>query len=163
MPEILITARGPEDWRRVLAEPDKHWCSGYSARALAYCSQSARDFPPSVRGVFSASPCTLFHKIKMLVGIVEHRVPPPGRGYRSQTDLFVLAKSGKDLVSIAVEGKVSGRISTDGGRSNRMRRIDLLLVKTHDFAAGLAPRGSVSEDIATGFVLVEPRAQTDVG
>jgi hypothetical protein len=40
-------------------------------------------------------------------GIVEHRVPLPGRGYPSQTDLFVLAKSGKDLVSIAVEGKVS--------------------------------------------------------
>lgn len=107
MREILIPSQGPEDWRRVLAEPDKHWRRRYSAKALAYCWESARDFPPSVRRVFSASPFTVFHKIEMLIGIVEHRVPLPGRGYPSQTDLFVLAKSEGDLVSIAVEGKVS--------------------------------------------------------
>jgi uncharacterized protein DUF6946 len=105
--EFLIPARTPDDWQRLLAEPDKHWRSGYSAKALAHCWQSARDFPPSVRTVFTSSPFELFHGITMLLGIPEHRVPLPGRGKASQTDLFVLAKSGDDLVSITVEGKVA--------------------------------------------------------
>jgi len=37
----------------------------------------------------------------------------PGKGYDSQNDLFVLAKSGGELVSIAVEGKVSEPFSNE--------------------------------------------------
>ena len=107
MGEFLIPARTADDWKHLLAEPDKHWRTGYSAKALAHCWQSARDFPPSVRAVFNASPIELFQGITMLLGIPERRVPLPGRGKASQTDLFVLAKSGDDLVSIAVEGKVA--------------------------------------------------------
>jgi hypothetical protein len=33
--KILIPSRGAEDWQRLLAEPEKHWRSGYSAKALA--------------------------------------------------------------------------------------------------------------------------------
>jgi hypothetical protein len=105
--EILIPARSADDWQRLLTEPEKHWRTGYSAKALAHCWQSARDFPPSVRSVLDDSRYDLFHGIKMLLGIPEHRVPLPGRGKASQTDLFVLAKSGDDLVSITVEGKVA--------------------------------------------------------
>jgi hypothetical protein len=105
--EFLVPARSADDWQRLLAEPDKHWRTGYSAKALAHCWQSAGDFPPSVRAVFNASPIELFQGITMLLGIPERRVPLPGRGKASQTDLFVLAKSGDDLVSIAVEGKVA--------------------------------------------------------
>lgn len=37
MSHIYIPTTSPEDWRRLLAEPDKHWKRGYSARALACC------------------------------------------------------------------------------------------------------------------------------
>jgi Domain of unknown function (DUF6946) len=105
--EILIPTWTADDWQRLLAEPDKHWRSGYSAKALAHCWQAAQDFPPSVRAVFTESQFELFHGLEMLLGIVEHRVPLPGQGKASQTDLFVLARSGGELVAITVEGKVS--------------------------------------------------------
>jgi hypothetical protein len=54
----------------------------------------------------------------------------PGKGYDSQNDLFVLAKSGGELVSIAVEGKVSEPFSNEtvdewlkNGSDNKLARI----------------------------------------
>lgn len=57
--------------------------------------------------VFRNSAPELFREIEMMLGVPELRVPLPGRGRASQTDLFVLGKSGEDLVSITVEGKVA--------------------------------------------------------
>jgi hypothetical protein len=47
----------------LLAEPDKHSRTGYSAKALAHCWQSARDFLSSVRAIFNAIPFELFQGI----------------------------------------------------------------------------------------------------
>ncbi len=107
MTNIFIPTQRPEDWRRLLADPDKHWRTRYSAKTLAYCWQSARGFPASVRRVFRKSPFELFHDLELLLAIPERKVPLPGKGKASFNDLFVLAKSGDDLVSITVEGKVS--------------------------------------------------------
>jgi hypothetical protein len=104
--DILIPARSADDWQQFLAKPEKQWVTGRSAKSFAHCWQAARDFPPSVRRVFKLSPYPLFHQIKMLLGIPERPVPLPGQGKASFSDLFVLAKSGDELVSIAVEGKV---------------------------------------------------------
>jgi hypothetical protein len=104
--DILIPARSADDWQQFLAKPEKHWVTGRSAKSFAHCWQAARDVPPSVRRVFQQSPHPLFHQIEMLLGIPERPVPLPGQGKASFSDLFVLAKSGGDLVSIAVEGKV---------------------------------------------------------
>lgn len=106
MADILIPARRADDWQQFLAKPEKHWVTGRSAKTFAHCWQAARDFPPSVRRGFKQSPYPLFHQIEMLLGIPERPVPLPGQGKASFSDLFVLAKSGGDLVSIAVEGKV---------------------------------------------------------
>jgi len=105
--DILIPTQGPEDWRRLLADPEKQWRTRYSAKTLAYCWQSAKDFPGSVRKAFHDSPYEVFHDMERLLAIPERRVPLPGKGKASFSDLFVLAKSGDDLVSITVEGKVS--------------------------------------------------------
>ena len=108
MSKIYIPADSPDDWQRLLADPEKHWKSGYSAKALAHCWQATADFPDSVRAVFENSAFDVFHGLTMLLGIVEHKVPLPGGRRRSQTDLFVLAKATNgDLVSITVEGKVA--------------------------------------------------------
>jgi len=103
---FFMKTSSPEDWKSKLADPEKHWKPGYSARTLAYSWMDAQGFPRSVRNVFQKSDYPLFNNIKFLLGIIEHEVPLPGR-YPSQNDIFVLAKSQENLVSIAVEGKVS--------------------------------------------------------
>jgi uncharacterized protein DUF6946 len=106
--KIVIPARSADDWQMFLAEPEKQWRTGYSAKALAHCWQSADDFPPSVRAALESSDYEALHGLTMLLGIPEHRVPLPGGGRASQTDLFVLASTTSGaLVSIAVEGKVN--------------------------------------------------------
>jgi len=86
---------------------------------VSYCREEARGFPKSVTNVFNATGISLFNKIEFMLGIPEHKVALPGKGYDSQNDLFVLAKSGTDLIRITVEGKVSepfrriNRVSVD--------------------------------------------------
>lgn len=107
MSKILIPSRGAEDWQRLLAEPERHWRSGYSAKALAHCWEAADGFPPSVQAIFDGSRFEAFHRLEMLLGIPEHRVPLPGGRRASQADLFVLARAKDGLAAIAVEGKVA--------------------------------------------------------
>lgn len=102
MNRIYIPTTSPEDWRRLLAEPDKHWKRGYSARALAYCWET-EGFPEEIRQLLRPH----FPDIELLLALPEHKTPLPGGRRASQTDLFVLAKAGVQLVVIAVEGKVN--------------------------------------------------------
>ena len=108
MSKFYIPSKGPESWKELLAEPDKHWKKGYSARSLAYCWEEAQGFPKSVADVFKSSSFKLFHSVEIILGIPEHKVDLPPKGGRpSQNDLLVLAKSRDELISIAVEGKVA--------------------------------------------------------
>ena len=106
MNKIYIPAKKPDDWKQFLADP-KHWRSGHSAMALAYCWQEADGFPKSVRQVFKKSEIDLLQKLDILLAIPEYQVPLPRGARPSQNDLFVLAKSNNDLITIMVEGKVS--------------------------------------------------------
>ncbi len=107
MNNIYVPTESPEDWKKLLAEPDKHWRKGYSARTLAYCWQNASGFPRSVKSVFDKSQVNLFRNLELLLAIPEHQVSLPGGRRPSQNDIWVLAKVNNELVSIAVEGKVS--------------------------------------------------------
>src|SRR3990167_2625551 len=106
MAKFYVPTEGVGSWRKLLAEPDKHWREGFSARSLAYCWEEAQGFPASVKKVFNKSSYNLLHSIEFLIGIPEHKVPLPGGITESQNDIFVLAKSGHELISITVEGKV---------------------------------------------------------
>lgn len=105
MAKILIPASSPEDWKQFLAEPEKQWKSGYSARSLAYCWQDADGMPPEIVSVLETVPT--LKALKTIFAIPEHKVPLPGGARASQNDVWVLAESVCGLVSIAVEGKVS--------------------------------------------------------
>ena len=107
MNKILIPTRKTEDWKSLLAEPDKQWKTGYSARALAYCWQEANDFPECVRNVFRKSGIDLFQNIELLLAFPEYEVVLPGGARPSQNDIFILARGNDQLVSVMVEGKVS--------------------------------------------------------
>lgn len=108
MNHIYIPTSGIEYWRRLLADPDKHWRTGFSARSLAYAWESAKDFPPEIQDLFTHSERP-FHNVELLLAIPEHKVlMPTSSGHPSQNDLFVLAKdSSNGLMAITVEGKVS--------------------------------------------------------
>ena len=107
MKKFYVLTEGVESWRKLLAEPGKQWKTGYSAKSLAYCWEEAQEFPKSVLKVLKECPYELFHSIEFLIGIPEHQITLPGARAASQNDIFVLAKSGNELISIAVEGKVS--------------------------------------------------------
>ncbi len=108
MRKIYVPSGGVEDWRKFLAEPDKQWRTGYSAKSLAYSWEEADGFPREVQAVFEESEFEELRDIEPLLVVPEHQVPlPPKNGRSSQNDVFVLAKSMDQLVSITVEGKVS--------------------------------------------------------
>jgi hypothetical protein len=101
---ILIPTESLEDWKKLLADPEKHWKAGYSAHALASAWEKHRGFPPEISNLLQQNPAT--RGATMLFGIPEHKVPLAGGARASQTDLWVLARTAEGLLSIAVEGKV---------------------------------------------------------
>lgn len=100
-----VPTLGPDDWRRLLAEPDKHWRVGYSAHALANAWEGAGGFPDRVGKVLDASGVPTLSGLELVLGIPEHETPLPGGARPSQSDLLVLARNDAGLVVIAVEGK----------------------------------------------------------
>jgi hypothetical protein len=106
MAEILLPANKPEDWRPYLGDPVKHWKTGCSAKTLAYCWQESDGFPEEFKTVFDNAG-TPFAELVPLLILPEHKVALRGRSTASQSDLWILAKTRRELVSITVEGKVS--------------------------------------------------------
>ena len=109
LPNIYIPASSPEDWRQFLAEPEKHWRTGYSARATAFAWQEANGFPQEIAALLSSSSDHNLSQVELLLAIPEHKVYfPPLEGHPSQNDVFALGRAlNGDLLSIAVEAKVS--------------------------------------------------------
>ncbi len=103
---IFLPASKPEDWQPHLGDPQKHWKSGHSAKALAYCWQEAQGFPEEVKSVLRVAGKP-FSELEPLLILPEHKVSLPGRSTPSQSDIWTLAKSETQLFSITVEGKVS--------------------------------------------------------
>ncbi|MGA2385260.1 MAG: hypothetical protein ABSG33_01860 [Candidatus Bathyarchaeia archaeon] len=102
---FFVRTSKPEDWQLFLAEPDRQWKDGYSAKTLAYCWMNAKGLPKSVENILCENEA--FIPIQFLAGFVEHKVYLPGGGHPSQNDILVLARLKKGLAVIAVEGKVS--------------------------------------------------------
>ena len=98
--------QGVGDWKCLLADPEKQWKTGFSAKTLAHCWEEAQGFPRSVTAALN-KPNGSFTSIKPLLIFPEHQVPLPGGKAASQCDIWILAKDNHDLVSIAVEGKVA--------------------------------------------------------
>jgi hypothetical protein len=90
----------------LLARPDRHWKTGFSAITLARSWEAANGFPDEVREIFRSSGHPQLLAIEPLLVIPEYQVPLPGGRRASQTDVFVVARSSAGLVTIAVEGKV---------------------------------------------------------
>ena len=107
MSRILTFTSGPEDWQALLADPAKHWRTGYSARTLAHCWEASEGFPPEVAEALQRTDEAVLADLTPVLAIPEFKVSLPGGVRPSQNDLFVLARGAKGPVSIMVEGKVS--------------------------------------------------------
>lgn len=108
MPRILSFTTGPSDWQSLLADPEKHWRSGYSACTLAHCWEAASDgFPSEVSDALRKGNDPLLTGLSPLLAVPEFKVPLPGGKRASQNDIFVLGRSSAGPVSIMVEGKVN--------------------------------------------------------
>jgi len=104
---ILSFTTGPDDRKAFLADPEKHWRTGYSARALAYCWEAAEGFPPEVDAAFAAADDSRFSRLVPLLAIPEFKVALPGGSRASQNDIFVLGRSAAGPICIMVECKVN--------------------------------------------------------
>jgi len=135
--KIYIPSDSPDRWKDLLAQPKKQWKKGYSARSLAYCWQEADGFPVNIVRTFQKSKIDLFKNVELLFAFPEYKVPLPGGKRESQNDIYVIAKSNNNLISIMIEGKVSepfdklmsSWISNSGGNSGKQERLNFLLNK----------------------------------
>ncbi len=125
---VFVPAESAESWKVFLAQPDRQWKTGFSARSLAYAWQSADSFPAEVAAVLGAP--SAFPGIEALLAIPELKVDLPRGARASQTDLWVLARWQETLVSIAVEGKVAEQLGptvsewlaeASSGKGDRLR------------------------------------------
>lgn len=107
MPRILHFTTGPQDWQALLADPQKHWRTGFSARTLAHCWEAANGLPSEVQAIFTDSKEALLSDFTPIIAVPEFKVPLPGGERPSQNDLFLLGRSKAGPVSVMVEGKVS--------------------------------------------------------
>ena len=107
MSRIFVPTTGPNDWKRLLADPEKHWRDGYSAKMLAERWEAANGFPTEVARLLGESGLALFRDAELLLAIPEYQVYLPGGRRPSQSDLFVLARGAQGLIAMVVEGKVS--------------------------------------------------------
>jgi hypothetical protein len=103
MKRIYCPSKGPDDWKALLAEPEKQWRSGYSAMTTACCWESAEGLPPEIGRMFEA----LGANPQLLLALVEHKVPLPGSALGdSQSDVFAFVRAGDKTFATTIEGKV---------------------------------------------------------
>ena len=107
MSRILAFTSVPEDWQKLLADPVKHWKSGFSAKTLAYSWEATGGFPEEVITSFAQCAEPLLENTTPILAVPEFKVPLPGGKRASQNDIFVLARSTSGPISIMVEGKVN--------------------------------------------------------
>ncbi len=102
MNRILVPTDGVQNWQQLLADPVKHWKTGYSARALAYAWEDARGLPPEIATLLKP-----FGEVELLLAIPEYKVELPGGERASQNDVFTLLRTRDGLIAGMIEGKVA--------------------------------------------------------
>ncbi|MEB1809577.1 MAG: hypothetical protein LPK26_20155 [Bacillaceae bacterium] len=134
MGKFFVPSHGALSWREFLADQEKQWREGYSAYELAHCWEEANNLPSCVESVFHQSGIPLFKDVNVLYGFPEYKVPLPGGNASSQNDLYVLAQTNNELLTIMVEGKVSEpfgeTVATwlgDNPSEGKRKRLDFLL------------------------------------
>ncbi len=112
MNKMYLPTIGPQDWQKLLADPEKQWRTGYSARTIAYAWEAAKGhFPPEVERIFPEAGDERVGNLEILLEFPEWKVYLPPAGHTSQNDLFSLANGEQGLVTIMVESVRNRRVS----------------------------------------------------
>jgi hypothetical protein len=133
--KIFMPTLDSESWQTFLAEPEKHWKDGYSAKQAAESWEKAGDIPKEIRNAFKGS---CFEDTELLMAIPEFKVPLPGGTRPSQNDLLLLLNAKECLVVATVEAKTREDFDetiikwTKGQSDGKKERLDFLL-KTIQF------------------------------
>jgi hypothetical protein len=149
MKRLFVPTMGPSDWRRLLADPERHWVKGRSALELAVAweaaRRSARGLPAAVVKLLDSH--STFIGATLLFGIPEHQVALKGGGHASQTDLWALLRGPAGLISMAVEAKAGeafdktmdewlGDVKPTSGKPARLKQLrDVLGLETEAIGA----------------------------
>ncbi len=124
-PRIYLPSSGPAAWQQFLAEPEKQWRTGYSAKTLAHSWEESNGLPPEVAALFP-------NGSELLMAIPEHKVPLLGGNRDSQNDVFALIRSDDSTCAAMIEGKVNEPFgpsvgewlqTPSDGKLTRMRQI----------------------------------------
>ena len=103
MKRIYVPSTGPDNWRRLLADPSTQWETGFSAKALAYCWEAAEGLPKEIADILR----TEENEPELLLALPEHKVHLAGSALgASQNDLFALTRVGPRTIAVTIEGKV---------------------------------------------------------
>ena len=117
MSRILVPTSGATDWKRLLADPDKHWVRGRSAYETAvsweHAQRSERGIPHEIAAAMDEH--AGLRGARLLLALPEHKVKLVGPGKASQNDVWALVRSGDGLISLAVEGKAGESFASTVG------------------------------------------------
>jgi len=102
--KILVPTTSAESWKAFLADPDKHWKTGYSAKLTAESWEVAKNIPGEIHRALNKN--EHLKNSEMLFAIPEFKVPLPGGSRPSQNDLLVVISNELSLSVITVEAKV---------------------------------------------------------
>jgi hypothetical protein len=129
MKRLFVPTNSAEDWKPLLAKPDRHWKAGYSAMTAALAWEAAGDrLPPEIQTMLDAGPPAL-QGLELLAAFPEWPVALPGGLTSSQTDVLAVARNNAGVVVLAVEAKVDEafgptlaekRAEATGGQSERL-------------------------------------------
>jgi hypothetical protein len=126
---IYVPSRGPDAWQAFLAEPEKQWKRGYSARTLAYCWEEADGLPPEIAAMYEG-------QAELLLAVPEHKVALDGGQRESQNDVFALIRFDDQTSAVTIEGKVNEPfgptvgdwfVTPSAGKLARMRSLCAIL------------------------------------
>ncbi len=135
---VYIPTDSAEDWKRFLADPEKQWRSGYSAKETAEHWERSKGLPRDLDDVLRNAG---FENASLLLAIPEWKTPLPGGRRESQSDVFALVRTEQGLLTIAVEAKVAEpfgptvgewRRKASDGKRERLKYLKSLLGLTGD-------------------------------
>lgn len=101
---IFVPTSSSLDWKQFLADPEKQWRDGYSAKSTAEHWEKSIGLPSDITSTLTKAG---FEDSQLLLAIPEWKTPLPGGNSASQTDVFALIKSRQGLVAAAIEAKVA--------------------------------------------------------
>jgi hypothetical protein len=103
MSRIFVPSDGPSTWQRFLAEPERQWVTGYSARTVAHSWEAQATWPSEIAMIIEQG----VGQTDLLLAIPEHKTPLPGGQRESQSDVFALGRHRDGLIACTIEAKVN--------------------------------------------------------